>query len=293
MAQKICTARKCGRTRLIPLTAQLHISIGNRNGSSYLKEAYCTTPFKVANITGDRTAIDLQLMIMSASPGMLDGDVYDMKIHIGKNCALRLHTQAYQRLFTMKYGALQQLNVQLEDGASFVYLPHPCVPHEQSVFTSRNDFFLNNHCHFVFGEILTCGRKLNGEAFLFSKYHSISKVFINNELVIKENLLLQPSLTDVQAIGQLEGYSHQASLIFLNDQSDIKKLKPLLLDLLSVHKNITYGISEAPVNGLIVRLLGNGAELLFKILKNIEETIHQTINTPVLQTGNKEAAAKQ
>lgn len=275
------------------MKAQLHISIGNRNGNSYLKEAYCTTPFKVANITGNRTGHDLQLMIMSASPGILDGDVYDMKVHIEKNGFLRLHTQAYQRLFTMKYGALQQLTVQLEEGASFVYLPHPCVPHEQSVFTVRNDFFLNNHCHFVFGEILTCGRKLNGEAFLFSKYHSISSVFINNELVIKENLLLQPSMIDVQAIGQLEGYTHQASLIFLNDQSDIKKLQPLLLDLLSGHKNIIYGISEAPVNGLIVRVLGDGAELLFKILKNIEEIISQTINTPVLQTGINATAAKQ
>lgn len=255
------------------MNAALHIQIGERKDCSYLKQVYFTTPFKVANITEDKIQHELHLMLMSSSPGILDGDVYDMKIEVNKNCSLVLHTQAYQRLFNMQYGATQQMNVHIGDGASFVYLPHPSVPHEQSIFTSRNNFYLGKNCHFVFGEILTCGRKLNGEAFLFSKYHSINQFFLNDKLVIKENLLMQPSLIDVQAIGQLEGYTHQASLIYLNESADTKHIQTIFLELLAEQKNIEYGVTAAPVNGMIVRLVGHGAEQLFGILNKINSCI--------------------
>lgn len=256
------------------MNAQLHIQVGERKSCSYLKQVYFTTPFKVANITEDKTQHDCHLMLMSSSPGILDGDVYDLKIEVEKNCSLHLHTQAYQRLFNMQQGASQQTNVYMADGASFVYLPHPSVPHEQSIFTSRSNFFIGKNCHFVFGEILTCGRKLNGEAFLFSKYHSINQIFMNSHLVIKENLLMQPSMINVHAIGQLEGYTHQASLIFLNEEADIKQLQIIFIELLSAEKNIAYGVTAAPVNGLIVRLLGQGAEQLHRLLIRLNEQIH-------------------
>jgi urease accessory protein len=257
------------------MNAQLDIKIAERKGCSFLKEVYFTTPFKVANITEDKTEHTLHLMLMSSSPGILDGDVYDIKIEIEKNCSLHLHTQAYQRLFNMQHGASQQVTIHLNDGASLVYIPHPSVPHEQSVFTSRSNFYIGNKCSFVFGEILTCGRKLNGEVFLFSKYHSINQFFINNKLVIKENLLMQPSVIDVHAIGQLEGYTHQASLIYLQEEVDMKTIQTAMLEFLSAQKNIEYGVTIAPVNGLIIRLLGHGAEQLFKVLNDLHLIINR------------------
>lgn len=251
------------------MNAQLNIQVGDRNGCSYLKHSYFTTPFKVANITEDKTQPVLHIMLMSSSPGILDGDVYEIKIEVEKNCSLHLHTQAYQRLFTMKHGATQQMNVYVGDNAFFFYLPHPSVPHEQSIFTSRNNFFLSSSCFFLFGEILTCGRKLNGEAFLFSKYHSINQIFVNDKLVIKENLLMQPAEINVHAIGQLEGYTHQASMIYIQQNTDIKKLQTAIVELLALEKNIEYGVTLAPVNGLIIRLLGHGAEKLYSCMHRI------------------------
>jgi urease accessory protein len=255
------------------MNAQLHIQVADRNGCSYLKNAFFTTPFKVMNITEDKKGKQLHMMLMSSSPGILDGDEYDMKIEVEQNCSLQLHTQAYQRLFNMKQGATQQMNVHIEDGASFCYLPHPSVPHEQSIFTSRNNFYLGNNCQLLFGEILTCGRKLSGEEFLFSKYHSISNIFINNKLVIKENLLMQPLVINVHAIGQLEGYTHQGSMIWLNQDADSKSIQQQLVELLSTEKNMEVGITAAPVNGLIIRFLANGAEQLYDCLQRIQKLL--------------------
>jgi urease accessory protein len=251
------------------MKATLHIQIAKENNITYLKKCYNSQPFKVANITEDKQDPILRLMLMSSSPGILDGDKYQLKIELDKNCALQLHTQSYQRLFSMKEQASQEMEVHLGKNASFCFIPHPIVPHAQSNFTARNNLYLSDNSSLIFGEILTCGRKLNGEVFLFSKYHNITQIFSNNKLIIKENLLMQPASIDVNAIGQLQGYSHQASLIYINEMADIQFLIPFFIEILSSKDGISFGITTAPVNGLIVRLLGQKAEQLFDCLKII------------------------
>lgn len=257
------------------MIATLHIQAAVANGITYLKKYYCTTPFKVANITEHKKDSTLRLMLMSSSPGILDGDDYQLKIELEENCLLQLHTQSYQRLFTMKQNAVQKMEVHLQKKAAFCFIPHPAVPHQLSNFTASNIFFLSDNCSLIFGEVLTCGRKLNGEVFLFSKYHALTEIYINNKLIIKENLLLQPATIDVNVIGQLQGFTHQASLIYLDANADIKKLIALITEILSAQKDISMGITVASVNGLIVRLLGQKAEQLFNCLKTIAGCLPQ------------------
>lgn len=249
------------------MNAQLEIHATNINGVTFLKKCYCKPPFKIANITEEKKDPTLRLMLMSSSPGVLSADEYKIKIELDQHCSLQLHTQSYQRLFTMKEQAKQDTELHMANDTAFCYVPHPVVPHRQSGFTTRNKFYLSENCCLIFGEILTCGRKLNGEVFSFSKYHSITQIFMNDKLVIKENLLMQPDFIDVNSIGQLQGYTHQASLIYLDEKAGIKTLIPQLYEILSLEKDISVGITTAPVNGIIVRILGQKAEQLFDCLK--------------------------
>jgi urease accessory protein len=255
------------------MIAKLHIETIFKNGITCLKQSYYTPPIKVANITEDKSSPILQLMLMSSSPGILDEDEYELKIELGEHSSLQLHSQSYQRLFNMKKGAKQLMEVHLHKGSSFVFLPHPSVPHENSVFVTTNKFYLRTGCRLIWGEILTCGRKLNGEIFLFSKYHSITEVFISNKLIIKENLLIQPLLINPNAIGQLEGFTHQASFIFLDEKTNCADAAGTIHDYLSLQQEIAFGITAAPANGLIIRLLGYKAEQLHDCLKAIVKII--------------------
>jgi urease accessory protein len=255
------------------MKANLQITAAHNGQRTYLQQVQFTAPFKVMDITEDKAGHWLHLMLMSASPGILDGDVYDMEIAVAQNSALHLHTQAYQRIFHMQQGATQQLQVRLQIGASFCYLPHPSVPHDASIFTNRNQFYLSDHCRLVYGEVLTCGRKLNGEQFLLNKYHSLTQIFLNNQLVLQENLLVQPALLPVQAMGQMEGYTHQASMVWLQPDADIESLQAQILSLLGAENNISFGVSRTPISGLIIRLLGQGAEQLYDCLQRIHQLL--------------------
>lgn len=251
------------------MRAELLLKAGVFNNQTHLLQCYCTTPFKVANITEDKTAHLLRLMLMSSSPGILDGDNYQLKIELGQHSSVHLQTQSYQRLFTMKGCATQQMEIRLQAHAKFCFIPQPVVPHAAANFSVINKIYLSANCRLIFGEVITCGRKLNGEVFLFTKYHSVTEVFIHNKLVVKENLLLQPAVTNLATIGQMQGFSHQASLIYLEEKAEIKLLLPLVINLLEQKKEINFGVTRLPANGLLVRILGQKAEQLFECLNAI------------------------
>jgi urease accessory protein len=255
------------------MIARLHIQTKLREGITYLKDAYFTPPFKLADIREDKGDKTLQLVLMSSSPGILDGDEYHINVDVAENCSLRLTTQSYQRLFSMKRSASQQIKVNMAEGSWFCYLPHPTVPHEEANFISKSKIYLSDNCNLIWGETLTCGRKQNGEVFLFSRYQSLTEIYLNGKLIIKENLLIKPTHIDVNAIGQLENYTHQASLIALGQSINVKDFKESINAYLVGQTHITYGVTETPKNGILVRILGYKGEQLHNALSKITDII--------------------
>jgi urease accessory protein len=255
------------------MNAKLHIKASLRSGVTCLKNCYATPPFKLANITEDKHSEQLELMMMCSSPGILDNDNYEIKVVLDKDCNVQLHTQSYQRLFSMQDGAKQLMEVQLAAGASFVYLPHPAVPHAQSISTSKNKIYLGRNSSLIWGEILTCGRQMKDEVFTLSKFHTITEVFIENKMAIKENLLMEPALFDIQGMGLLEGFTHQASMICSGSKYGTVDKMNEVFDFLSSLANIEFGISKTPCAGFVVRILGYKAEQLHNCLKSVAKII--------------------
>jgi len=255
----------------------LHIQASLREGITYLEQSYFSPPFKLATIAQDKNEPWLHLVLMSSSPGILDGDEYSIKIELEAGCSLQLHTQSYQRLFNMQTGATQNTEVILQKGASLVYLPHPAVPHQSSVFTSTNKIYITDHCRLVWGEILTCGRKGNGEVFHLAKYHNRTNIYFNKKLIVKENLLIQPALINPSALGQMENYTHQASLVLIDGQMELTEMKEQIAAICSVENEIAFGVTNLPVPGLLIRFLGNKAEQLHKLLQSIHRLSIQKI----------------
>lgn len=276
------------------MKAELKIYAASKNGKTFLKNAYFTTPFKLINITEDKTSSTLDLMLMSSSPGILDGDKYDIEINLEAGSSLNLQTQSYQRLFQMKQGASQSMNIRLADNAMLCYIPHPTVPHEHSIYIGYNKIYLTKTSTLFWGEILTCGRKLSSEKFKFTKYHNKTEIYLENKLVVKENLLIHPHEVQLNSIGQLENYSHQASLICISPQANLPEINEFFVDQLNKHLGICFGVSALPITGFIVRILGDNGDQLFTILKQLNEitnsSFSSTTNDPNYLKSNAYAA---
>ena len=107
---------------------------------------------------------------------------------------------------------------------------------------------------------------------------------------MKENVLIEPSKKNVHAIGQLEGYTHQSTLLFINDYVNLKKILKVCEEFLSGMEGITFGISTLPVNGMIIRVLGQKGEELFNCNNKLASLIQQllqynvNINTEIISS---------
>ena len=255
------------------MIASLDITAAMRDGRTYLKKSFWQPPFKIADVTEDRRRPTLHLMQMSASPGVLAGDCYEIGIRLEEGAAVHWHTQSYQRLFNMASAARQQVQVELAPGASLTYLPHPCVPQAGADFRGENRIFLSSDSRLIWGEIVTCGRKLNGELFQFSNYRSVTELFLEGRLLLKENLRLAPQCVNPVGIGHLEGFTHQGGLICIDPQLDVTGLAPHLSERLAAIPGIEFGITTLPVNGFALRMLGNHSERLMQALKITSEII--------------------
>ena len=254
------------------MTSNVYIRTGLNQTITILKESYCTQPFKIVNITEDKKSEPLHLMLKAASPGILDGDEYVIRIDLEEGSSLQLQTQSYQRLFSMKKSASQLLEVCIKEFSNFCFIGHPIVPHKDSSFYSKNKLHLSEkNCTLTWGEILTCGRKLNGEVFQYSSFQNITEIFIDSKIILRENVCIDPINNSVQGIGKMEGYSHQATLIHLNDQINVTQIKKEITEWLITQPDILYGITSTPINGFILKILGNKGEQLYEILNSLND----------------------
>ncbi len=270
------------------MKSELQIEVASRAGNTYLKRAYCTQPFKLADTTEDKTNGSLHLMIRSSSPGILDGDEYEITLNLAENTHLQVHTQSYQRLFRMEHGASQTMVVKLAAGSSLHYIPHPTVPHQQSIFKSGTRIYLAENTRLIWGEILTCGRKHSGEVFTFTTYQNIIQIYRGQRLILKDQVLLRPATQPIAALGQFEQYTHQATFIFLHEQAAVESLMELVHDYLEEQKNVAFGISQTAFPGFMLRLLGHSAEQLYTYLQAVGAILQDAALLPELKFSESE-----
>lgn len=252
----------------------LTILTGYKNGKTYLKDTFFTRPIRVANTGLYEEDDGLYLLFMNSSPGILDMDEYDLSIHLEENSRLQVRSQSYQRLFNMKRGASQKLKVQLSNHSTFSYVPHPVVPHKNSKFKNHSIIEMGDDCDLILSEIITCGRKLCGEIFEFSHFHNLTEVYYHDRLILKDNIVLEPQISPLNTPIQLESFTHQATFVFISTKEG--SAHPFIqhtYDILSLEKDLIFGISEMAGNGFILRVLGNGGEQLYDCFQHLQQIL--------------------
>ena len=158
----------------------------------------------------------------------------------------------------------------LKSYSVFSYVQHPIVPHENSIFKSHSVIRLEDNCSLCLGEIITCGRKHSGEIFRFTHFQNLIEIFYHKKLILKDNILLQPQLVPMDTTGQMEGFTHQATFIYVQTnprQADMDAIINQMHEMLESEDGINFGISQGSPLCIVTRVLGNGGEQLFNCLK--------------------------
>lgn len=257
----------------------------SQSGKTQLAEYFATPPFKVITLPSydDAWANGLNAMQMSSSPGVLAGDVLEIDISLAKLTALSLNTQAFTRVQAMNEGdsAEQITRIALAENSRLFYLPHPLVLHKDSAFKQQTQIEMDEQSALIYGEIVAIGRVLNDERFAFRQFSSHLKIYaLQNDgkkrPLVSDCIQWLPSKMDLTALSQMENYSHQGSLTYLNlakNNAEIKQQVQALQQQFMEEQGLLIGISQLNEYGLMVRVLGCRAEQIQNLFEKIGEQL--------------------
>lgn len=255
--------------------SRLYIKTGLSNNRTIVVDSYFTAPFKIVKPFYNYDRNMAEIMVMSASAGVMEGDCYRTEIEVGRACALSLKGQSYTKIHKMTEGYAKQENIfkVMEDGF-FDYDPRPAIPFGASDFVSGSSCYLCKGAKYLYSEIISCGREKSGEYFNFRRYKNYNRVFYCNQLIFLDNQELTPEAQELSGPGFFEGYTHQASLAYFYDALDREAAVEKLFKVLQTYGGIEAGISTTYKYGIIIRILAYSSDILENIFDSIRNIIY-------------------
>lgn len=275
------------------MDSKIVLNVAKEEGRSRLKESYHNAPYKLTHYGAANLTDHLEMIIMSASPGIMDTDHLHIDVHVKEEAQLKLFTQSFNKLHPMKTGASQHTDVQVASGGILHYIPHPVTPFKDSIFKATNHIHLAEDAVLMWGDIISVGRIYMKEAFEFDRLHTQTKIFRSGKLAFIDNQLLQPKKQPIQKMLFFEGYTHQATFIF--SALFAQELKNELDEILTVeYDDISYGFTQASSDVVILRALGSDGELLYDFLQMLGQlcwdfTMHKLSESKEVEVIENEA----
>ncbi|WP_266205052.1 urease accessory protein UreD [Pontibacter kalidii] len=243
------------------LKSTINISAEREGKLTLLKESSYNVPYKVIHYGSRHLHEHLELILMSSSPGIMDGDEVDIRVNVHEGAHLKLFTQSFNKLHPMEKGAVQRTHVQVKQNGVFRFIPLPIIPFAKSDFKTSNEIHLDESATLIWGDILASGRVHSGESFEFTRLHVVTKVYCNKKLVLLDNQLLEPARQPMSSIVFYEGYTHQATLIYVSPFAE--ELKAELDEILvEKYEQIDFGFTQCAPNAVMLRAMGYEGAML-------------------------------
>ena len=255
---------------------QLLLEEDDERKKTIIKEKFCRVPLYVQRALYLEESIPSMayIYIISPSGGILQGDRYRIDITLKKNSYAHITTQSATRVYKMERDfATQMVNIVVDDGCYFEYIPEQVIPFRNSRFYQIVDLNVHENSTMVYSEMIVPGRVASGEVFEYDICY-VKTVAKDNfdKLRFTDTFKLEPKKEDMRSYGIMENLDTVSSLYILTKREYVKDIKN---EINSIFKNIVIvrgGASVLPDNrGIIVRILGNTASevrnAIFEILK--------------------------
>jgi urease accessory protein len=214
------------------------------------------------------------LQILNPSGGLFEGDTAEVEIGLQPGAHLYLTTQAATKVYPAEHGEATQQRTRLRvaSGAVLEYVPLPLMPFARAIYTQEMIIQVDPGGVCLVSEVLAPGRMARGEHFAYHMVRSRVEGWVDDRLVLFEQMILQPQSRSYAGLGVMDGKSYVASLYVLTSRA----LNPWISGWnrrLMEQYGECVGITELARSGLVVRLLGStGQEVLRRV-----DAVHRLI----------------
>jgi len=243
-------------------TSKLDITTGRVNGKTVLENCFFSAPLKIMDpfyLAGNI----MQVMQMSASAGLMAGDVQEISIKAKEGSLLDFTSQSYEKIHKMEEGeASRKTDIVVEKSTFVNYNPLPLIPFGGSAFRSKTKVMLaDESSEFIMRDIISCGRAAREERFQYRYYRSITDIYLGNQLIYRDNTNFIPDAMDMEGFGLFEGYTHLANMVICNFKLKDDFIQNARISLAD-RTGISGGITRLESGDILIKIFGNNAQSL-------------------------------
>lgn len=235
---------------------------GNENGGkTVVKEQYSKVPLYTQRALYLEESLPSMayMYIISPSGGILQGDRYRMDITLKNKAYAHLTTQGATRIYRMeKNYATQIVNVDVDDGCYFEFVPDQIIPYRDSRFYQKVDLKIHENATMVYSEIIVPGRVASRESFEYDICYlkSLGRNQ-NNKLRFIDIAILEPKKNNLKLLGILGNFDVVGNMYILTKTKYVSDLNSEINSKLQQFAHISGGATILPCDsGVLIRMLG-------------------------------------
>jgi urease accessory protein len=224
-------------------------------------------PLQVFGLQYDNRHGGAYLQIVNPCGGLFEGDSAEIEVSLQRGAHLYLTTQAATKIYPAEHGMVsrQQTRVHVAAGAILEYFPLPLMPFARALYDQETTIRVDSGGLCLVAEVLAPGRVARGERFAYHRVRSQVEAWIDDRLVLFEQMILEPQQGSFAGLGGLNGKSYLATLYVLTSQGLDPRI-PVWNRRLTEQYGGCVGITPLAHGGLVVRLLGDtGQDVLRQV----------------------------
>jgi urease accessory protein len=280
-------------------TGEIAATFAAAEGRTKMMHKYQTSPLKIAktfryeNEPGPlQSGVSLYeeqlgVYMMDCSPGLMSGDVYELKWHLLEGASVFLTNQSFTKVHpSIKEGSVQRQWIRLEAHALLEYMPEPVMLYKDASMSGETEIKLEPGATLIMSDILCPGRAGRGEKFHYRLYKNRMKVFYEEELIFYQNQLVEPAKMELAAPGCWENETHIGSLYIFSDlvrpvhvEAILTALSRLLESRSTADRvlSVRFGASLTYKHGIVCTVMGTHAWQLQFIIHEAWRVVRSTL----------------
>jgi urease accessory protein len=251
-------------------------------GKTVVKEQYSKVPLftQRALYLEESLPSMAYIYVISPSGGILQGDRYRMDIKLKNSAYAHITTQGATRIYRMENNyATQIVNVEVDDGCYFEFIPDQIIPYRNARFYQTVNLNVHDNATMVYSEIIVPGRVATGESFEYDICY-LKALAKNQKDILRfiDIAILEPKKHNLKTLGILGTFSVVGTMYILTTGKYVAELNEAINSIMQKFFKISGGATILPYNcGVLVRMLGSvAADLrtaIYEVIKIIRKII--------------------
>lgn len=191
--------------------------------------------------------------------GYVEGEIYKSLIELRENAEVIITTQSPTKVYKCeknKEAACQITTIKMDAGSRLEYISDSVILYKNAKYDQDTTIYMDKKASLIYTDGITSGWSPDGAKFQYEAVRMRNKIYVDNKLLLLDNLELKPKEYDVTSMGILEGYINFGTMVVIDErinESHIDKARELID---SLNLDIKFGVSLLESNGLIIRVLG-------------------------------------